>query len=495
MYMSSTETSINSNFKGEEGAYFAARAGVEEVRDRMLSTNTNTIAGLLPTTLPSTGGGVLYVLQNGVTTANLTTFSSSNSLVDDELCHDFPYAGTGYGGMTYRPANVRCTNLPTGGWYTTTTSVAPYPLDYKWVRVTLKANNSTPFTVDSAQGVANQVCWNGTSEVALPTGTASCSAMTPTANPVYMLTALALTSTGGRRIVQQEIAQTPVVGHPNDGFYATGTGCTALNIAGNAGTGSFNSATAGTPSNPPLNLVQSNGNVGANGSISVGGSSTAVNGSLGTNLPATLGACPANGVSKSGNPTMGPLVHIASPYMPPVPAIPNPLPPTTSTTYRNTTVAPGSYGNITFQGNVTMTGGTVANPAVYTMNSLTFNGNANVTISGPVVINLAGVGQSTVLSMTGGSFSNNTYLPSNFTINYGGTGSMVVSGGTAAYGVINAPNAALSFHGGSNFYGSAVASTIDDQGGTNLYWDTSLAVPSPSNTNSFYEASLRELAY
>jgi len=497
MYMSSTETSINSNFKGEESAYFAARAGVEEVRDRMLTTNTSSIAALLPTALPTTAGGVLYVLQTGVTAANLTTFSSSNTLVDDELCHDFPYAGTGYGGMTPLPANVRCTNQPAGSaWYTTTASVAPYALDYKWVRVTLKANNSTAYLVDATQPVANQVCWNGVSEVVRPTATATCAAMIPTANPVYMLTALALTPTGGRRIVQQELTQTPIASPPNLGFFATGSGCSALNIAGNAGTGSFNSGAAGyTPANPPPNLVNTSGNVGANGSIAVGCTSTSVNGTLGTNLPASIGACPANGVSTTGNPTTGAVVHLPSPYMPPVPPTPNPLPPTTNTTYRNTTLSPGSYGNVTFQGNVTITGGTVANPAVYTMNSLTFNGNANVVINGPVIINLAGVGQTTVLNMTGGTFSNNTYLPSNFVINYGGTGSLVVSGGTGAYGIVNAPNAALSFHGGSNFYGSAVAATIDDQGGTNLYWDTSLSTPPPVNTNSFYEASLRELSY
>src|SRR5215467_6945718 len=169
MYMSSTETSINSNFKAEETAYFAARAGVEEARDRMLPTNPNTISGLLPTSLPSIGGGVLYLLQNGVTANNITSISSTNYLADDEFCHDFTYAGSGYGGMTPYPPNVRCTNLPAGtGWFTTTPSVAPYPLDYKWVRITLKANNSTPYTVDSSQTLWNPVCWNGISEVALP---------------------------------------------------------------------------------------------------------------------------------------------------------------------------------------------------------------------------------------------------------------------------------------------------------------------------------------
>lgn len=506
MFMSSTEKSIDTNFKAEETAYFAARGGVEEVRDRMLPTNTNTISPLLPASLPSAGGGVLYILQSGVTMANVTSISSTNPLADDELCHD--WGTSAFGGMTYQPANVRCVDLPAGtAWYTPqqttctggtpcTVSVAPYSLEYKWVRVTQKANYSSAYTVDGSQPGANQVCWNGTSEVARPTTIASCNAMTPNASPVYLVTALAVMPSGARRIVQQEIAQAPPVTTPNDGYFATGTGCTALNIAGNASTGSFNTGAAGyTPTNPPSNVANSNGNVGANGSVAVGGSSTAVNGTIATNLPASLGACPANGVSKSGNPVMGPLAHLPNQYFPPVPPLPNPLPPQSNVTYRNTTLGPGAYGNVTLQGSVALNGGTAGNPAVYTMNSLAFNGNANVTINGPIIINLAGVGQTTVLSMTGGSFSNNTYVPSNFQINYGGSGSMTIAGGTAAYAVINAPNAAISFHGGSNFYGSAVGATIDDQGGTGLYWDTSLHTPPPANSNNFYEISQRELSY
>jgi len=52
MYLSATETAINGNFKNEEVAYFAARAGVEEVRDRILLANANTINASLPTALP-----------------------------------------------------------------------------------------------------------------------------------------------------------------------------------------------------------------------------------------------------------------------------------------------------------------------------------------------------------------------------------------------------------------------------------------------------------
>jgi len=72
MFMSSTESTISGNFKSEETAYFAARAGVEEVRDRALAANGNSVNALLPTTMPGGGAtGVLYVLQNGTTAADL----------------------------------------------------------------------------------------------------------------------------------------------------------------------------------------------------------------------------------------------------------------------------------------------------------------------------------------------------------------------------------------------------------------------------------------
>src|SRR4051794_23396190 len=46
IYMASTENSIAANFKSEETEYFAARAGVEEVRDRMIPGVTNSISAL-----------------------------------------------------------------------------------------------------------------------------------------------------------------------------------------------------------------------------------------------------------------------------------------------------------------------------------------------------------------------------------------------------------------------------------------------------------------
>src|SRR5580692_2606742 len=61
MFSTDTETSINSNYRDEQTAFYAAKAGLEEARDRMRSGATNSISGSLPTALPGTLGGVLYI--------------------------------------------------------------------------------------------------------------------------------------------------------------------------------------------------------------------------------------------------------------------------------------------------------------------------------------------------------------------------------------------------------------------------------------------------
>src|SRR6266568_3906410 len=343
MYLSATETAINGNFKSEESAYFAARAGVEEVRDRILPANANTINASLPTALPTGAGGVLYVL-NGVSAANIT--NNTSPYFDDELCHDFTAISTWY---TCVPSTCSASNSA----YAT----SAFPLEYKWVRLTLKSNNSTAYAVNGNSADTFPVCWNGTSEVVTTGGplpiTTQCANLKPVATPVYLVTALAVMPNRGKRVVQQEIAETPTGTLPG-GLFATGTGCGALNIQGNAATGSYNSSTESSPSYPPTNQVNSGGDVGSNGNISLGGSSAAVNGNISTALAATVGSCPGNGISKSGGATYTAATGAAPVYTAPVPPAPNPLPPQTSVTEKDLTLPAGSYGNVTIKGTVTL---------------------------------------------------------------------------------------------------------------------------------------------
>jgi type II secretory pathway pseudopilin PulG len=513
MYTSTTETAVSGNFKAEETAYFAARAGIEEARDRLIPVPGNTAAytiapAVSALTMPGGGAFALYILNGGTTMADVTSLSSTNLLADDELCHDFPNQA----GMSYVAPNIRCGTLPAGGWYTSTTSVTstggavPLPMDYKWVRVTLKANNTyggaTPTSfVDSAMPGTNQVCLSGNSAGAyeIAPSAAGCAATT---SPVYLLTALAMTRVGSgwaRRIVQQEVAQYTNNYNLPGGLFAVGNGCGALSLGGGVNTGSFNSAAEATKTNPPSNLANSGGDVGTNGNASLDGGvgSTNIHGNIYTGDPTGVGPCPANGLTVSGSPAYSGMAGGLAPPPIAVPPMPNPLPPTTAQTYRGAQSLPaGAYGNVVIKGPTTLVGGASANnPAIFTMNSLALNGGGTLTITGYVVLNLAGVGQSTVLDLSGGGFANMSYDPRAFIINYGGTDNIYIGGGGQAYAEIDAPNAAITFRGGSDFYGQAIGRTIDDRGGTNFYWDTSLQPPPAVNTSTFHEIAMRELTY
>src|SRR5947208_16531854 len=62
MYSTNMETSINSNYRDKQGAIYAALAGLQEARDRILPATHNIVA---PTVLPSTlAQNVIYFVYN-----------------------------------------------------------------------------------------------------------------------------------------------------------------------------------------------------------------------------------------------------------------------------------------------------------------------------------------------------------------------------------------------------------------------------------------------
>ena len=209
MYMGDSETRINDNYRTSLQAYYAAQAGIEDARDRIRTTNSSPIT--LPTTMAASTGGVVYLLNPAGGSDTVQPWSTSNSYFDDELCHE-KFSSLS---LTDPGAGAKCTSAPSGStWYTTATSSAPMAnstgaMSYKWVRVTLKANGGTaPYCVNgsgcSSQGT--QVCWNGTQEVLL-SGSTTCAGMGAGYFPVYTLTSLAVTSNGGRRMVQSDVRQ------------------------------------------------------------------------------------------------------------------------------------------------------------------------------------------------------------------------------------------------------------------------------------------------
>ena len=128
-------------------------------------------------------------------------------------------------------------------------------------------------------------------------------------------------------------------------------------------------------------------------------------------------------------------------------------------------------GNVTANAGATIT----LRAGTYNLNSISLSGNATLVIeSGPVYLNIAGVGTSEPMDLTGGQISNPTFIPTNLHILYGGTGNLKLAGGSAAAALIYAPNAHVLVSGGSDYYGAIVGSTVQDTGGTHFHYDRTL---------------------
>ncbi|MGH9579734.1 MAG: PilX N-terminal domain-containing pilus assembly protein [Terriglobales bacterium] len=223
MYMADTETSINTNYRDAQKSYFAAQAGLQEVRERMVSSATGPHLIVGPAGLPPTAGAVMYVTNPRNASDVITPNNPANTFFDTELCHQ-NLSGLG---LSNPGAGIPCASASTapGVYAAFIASDAPFnntaaALNYKWVRINAKVNaTSAPFYANgsSASGTANtQVCWDGVSQKVLPAGYATCSSDPPPPQftymkPVYILTALAVTPTGARRMAQMEVAAQPPI--------------------------------------------------------------------------------------------------------------------------------------------------------------------------------------------------------------------------------------------------------------------------------------------
>jgi hypothetical protein len=247
MFMADTENSVNNNYRDSQRAYFAARAGLENVR--VLLQPGNPGIGIAPGPLynqavnmdgvmPSGTGGVIYVYNP--TGGETVDPSTTGDYADDELCQELfanlnsslsystvtpgvPCAApssSGYftqaTGLNVNSGNPAASDIP----YTTTSSALPF----KWVRITNKQNlmgllapagAAAASTVDGTTNYSQQVCFDGTTQYAIP-ATQNCFNQNPTARPVWLLTALARTPRlgtrpGSKKVVQMEVALSPPI--------------------------------------------------------------------------------------------------------------------------------------------------------------------------------------------------------------------------------------------------------------------------------------------
>jgi hypothetical protein len=238
------ETRIDGNFQQHKRSYYAARAGLEEVRDRMrFPTSAPTPGGLsdlLPQNGPGNAGSVLYVL-NPAAGETVNPADAANKYFDFELCHE--YDPNAVGGQ-------RCTAAPsTAGWELPTQNSIQagtgQPLSYKWVRINLKTNRAAgKYCVDggacAAATLDNRVCWNGAEEVLAPDAATSCNNLNM--HQVYMLSSYA-SSFGARTLTRYEVA--------NNAVRPPG----ALNLESQEAAPAFNNSSEGTGVRiPPTNI-------------------------------------------------------------------------------------------------------------------------------------------------------------------------------------------------------------------------------------------------
>ena len=199
LFSSNSETLISVNYRDEQVATYAAISALQEARDRIQPASGDlALNGYVPTQLPgTTNGQVLYLINPNTASGESVTSiapwnwnSGNNPYFDKELCQEnmlgiTPNApGVVCQGQASVPSNA-CSHIGSagGGWCfyyddsadNTSTSNSAWtqtsPLNYKWVRISVKADNNTPVYVPSPTAASGkQVCWDGNYQSQLPSG-------------------------------------------------------------------------------------------------------------------------------------------------------------------------------------------------------------------------------------------------------------------------------------------------------------------------------------
>lgn len=273
----------------------------------------------------------------------------------------------------------------------------------------------------------------------------------------------------------------------SDAVFATGTTCGAITLVGSFTTDSYTSASGGTYA---TTHTANNGNLGTNGNMTSTGAGT-LNGTLYDPNGNTVGACPKSFTNTGSGTLTGGVTALAAPITYPTPTAPSPTPPTTAqspgvippnpctgfaasggctySSMSNITLAPGTYGKVSFTGSFTLN----LSAGTYNLNSLAFTGSSTVNLtSGPVTLNFS-TSSATPLDLTGASVTNSG--PStNLQIVYGGTGAIKLTGAANSAGVVYAPNASVTLTGASGWQGAIIAKTFTDTGSTGIHYDRAL---------------------
>ena len=235
------------------------------------------------------------------------------------------------------------------------------------------------------------------------------------------------TRISARLLVQPPVPPSVPAAARSFAVYATGTTCGAISMSGGGIVDSFDSS-QGTYAET---RTQGQARVGVTGNINLSGSKSIVYGrifALNTNVGSCKNGVP--GITLTG----GAVVTEGFVRLPSAPVFPAPANVTPGSkdinTGTNLALAPGNYGRIAISGGATLT----LAAGTYNINSLSLSGGSVLATapSGQVIVNVAGLKVSQPVNMSGGTLHNRSGIPLNFQLIYGGSQSIVLSGGTLA---------------------------------------------------------------
>lgn len=216
LYMSDAETMINANYRNSQQAYFAAMAGLQEVRQRMTPSAADLIT--VPTAAPGSNNSILY-LTNASYGETVDPTDSTNSYYDQQLCTE--YTALSQNCPNHNSPNFMSLINDNQSSYNTAKA-----LPYKWVRIEQKLNASNaPYynqlhATNTPVQRTTPICWNGSSEFPLTEITdPSCnsgpagSSDPPGHTQVYLLTSYAAYNNASRYLQMEVAIDPPLVTH------------------------------------------------------------------------------------------------------------------------------------------------------------------------------------------------------------------------------------------------------------------------------------------
>jgi hypothetical protein len=193
---SGTETALGANYKASSTVYYAALAGLEEARGRLLPKNPSYLgASVIPTPFPL--GQTVYVI-NRLSGDNIVPWDSSNLYYDNEYQTEF--------GVPASSASWQSVNSV---WNNNSLSI-PGPL-YKWVRINAATeaslyidvnysgsyNSTRPLYYDPAHVDTHGNSWPSLISTSSPPATAA---------QALEITALAYLPNGSKKVLQYLVA-------------------------------------------------------------------------------------------------------------------------------------------------------------------------------------------------------------------------------------------------------------------------------------------------